>query len=158
MIPRFPVEIFVSPTLEECVCWEGRGGLGARPPCYHPRLRFPLPAIPWKSITSAVLSKTSPSALPRSGGFFEYDTKSERLTEVSRELEDPAIWNTPEKAQELGRERARLEQVVGTIDKVTGGLDEAGELLAMAVEEDDATTVAEVERDVQALDQHVKKL
>jgi peptide chain release factor 2 len=96
--------------------------------------------------------------VPRSGGFFEYDTKSERLTEVSRELEDPAIWNTPEKAQELGRERARLEQVVGTLDKVTGGLKDAGELLAMAVEEGDESTVGEVERDVQAIEQHVKKL
>ena len=31
--------------------------------------------------------------------------KSERLTEVLRELEDPAIWSNPERAQELGRER-----------------------------------------------------
>ena len=41
-----------------------------------------------------------------SGGTFEYAEKSDRLTEVLRELEDPTVWNDPEKAQELGRERA----------------------------------------------------
>lgn len=101
---------------------------------------------------------TSQSAVRRLGGFFEYDLKSERLTEVNRELEDPAIWNTPDKAQELGRERARLEQVVATLDRVSNGIKDAGELLAMAVEEDDESTAKEVERDVAVIDMDVKKL
>ncbi|RPH53182.1 MAG: peptide chain release factor 2 [Lysobacterales bacterium] len=100
----------------------------------------------------------SPSVPSSSGGFFEYDLKSERLTEVSRELEDPAIWNTPDKAQELGRERARLDQVVNTLDRISGGLKEAGELLDMAVEEDDESTAREVERDVGRIEQDVKTL
>ncbi len=112
----------------------------------------------WKSIRSAVLSKTSPSATRRYGGSFEYDLKSERLTEVTRELEDPAIWNTPDKAQELGRERARLEQVVATLDRVTGGLKDAGELLNLAVEENDESTAQSVERDLAALERDVKQL
>ncbi|MGH8175454.1 MAG: peptide chain release factor 2 [Steroidobacter sp.] len=91
-------------------------------------------------------------------GFFEYDLKSERLTEVNRELEDPAIWNTPDKAQELGRERARLDQVVSTLDRVSGGLKDAGELLEMAVEENDESTAAGVERDVARIEQDIKKL
>src|SRR6267154_5693814 len=92
------------------------------------------------------------------GGFFEYDNKSERLTEVSRELEDPKIWNTPEKAQELGRERAKLEQIVGTLDRIQAGLNEARELLDMAVAEDDIATAQEVERDVAAVERDVKNL
>jgi peptide chain release factor 2 len=84
--------------------------------------------------------------------------KSERLAEVNRELEDPAIWNTPDKAQELGRERARLDQVVNTLDRVSGGLKDAGELLDMAVEESDESTAVEVERDVERIEQEVKKL
>jgi len=98
------------------------------------------------------------SAARRFGGFFDYDVKSERLTEVNRELEDPAIWNTPDKAQELGRERARLEQVVATLDRVSNGLRDASELLSMAVEEDDESTANGVERDVAAIEQDVKKL
>ena len=114
--------------------------------------------VSWKSIPSVAPSKTSPSAAGRLGGFFDYDTKSERLAEVSRELEDPKIWNTPDRAQELGRERARLEQVVGTIDKVTNGLKDASELLEMAVAENEPSAVADVERDLAALDEYVKKL
>ncbi|NLG76480.1 MAG: peptide chain release factor 2 [Xanthomonadaceae bacterium] len=91
-------------------------------------------------------------------GFFEYDLKSERLAEVSRELEDPAIWDTPEKAQALGKERARLEQVVGTLDRIATGLKDADELLTLAFEEKDEATAREVERDILAIERDVKKL
>ncbi len=101
---------------------------------------------------------TWPSAARRSGGFFEYDLKSDRLAEVSRELEDPSIWSTPQRAQELGRERVRLERVVGTLDRVARALADAGELLQMAIEENDLSTVQEVERDVERTEQEVKKL
>ncbi len=102
--------------------------------------------------------KTSPSAVLRYGGFFEYDNKSERLTEVTRELEDPKIWDTPERAQELGRERAKLEQTVGTLDRIKAALADATELLDMAVAEHDESTVAGVERDVAAVDRDVRNL
>lgn len=94
----------------------------------------------------------------RYGGFFDYDTKSDRLAEVSRELEDPAIWNTPDKAQELGRERSRLEQVVGTLDGIRSGLKDTGELLDMIVAENDESMLNEVERDVARVEREVKQL
>ncbi len=93
-----------------------------------------------------------------SGGFFEYDTKSERLAEVSRELEDPAIWNTPDKAQELGRERARLEQVVAMLDRIRAALNEARDLLEMAVEENDESTAEGVARDLTRVETDLKQL
>jgi peptide chain release factor 2 len=94
----------------------------------------------------------------RYGGSFDYETKRERLDEVTRELEDPKIWDTPERAQELGRERARLEAVVGLLDKVTGSLRDAGELLDLAVEEGDESTAKELEGDVANIEREVKKL
>ncbi len=84
----------------------------------------------------------------RSGGIFDYDTKRDRLIEVSAELERNEVWNDPERAQNLGRERARLEEVVNTLDRVDAGLRDAGELLEMAEAEGDAKTLAEIERDV----------
>ena len=48
----------------------------------------------------------------------------------------------------MGQERAQLEQIVIVLDELSTGLNDAGELLSMAVEEDDADTVAEVERDI----------
>jgi peptide chain release factor 2 len=73
-------------------------------------------------------------------------------------LEDPKIWDTPERAQELGRERAKLEQTVSVLDRIQNGLNDAGELLDMAVEENDAAAIAEVERDVGAVERDVKNL
>ena len=48
-------------------------------------------------------------------GYLDYDAKAEKLVEVSRELEAPEIWNDPERAQALGKERAALQAVVKTI-------------------------------------------
>jgi peptide chain release factor 2 len=94
----------------------------------------------------------------RCGGSFEYDVKSERLAEVTRELEDPAIWNTPERAQELGRERARLEQVVGTLDQIRNGLKDAAELLELAVAENDVSTLQVLDGDIRNIERAVKQL
>lgn len=73
-------------------------------------------------------------------------------------LAEPDVWDDPDKAQELGRERSSLEGVVNTIDTLDQGIDDCQELLDMAVEEADADSVAEVETEVAALDQHLAKL
>ncbi len=84
-------------------------------------------------------------------GFLDYEGKKDRLEEVTRELEDPAVWDNPENAQQLGKERSTLEGVVGTIDELTSGVEDTRDLLDMAVEEDDEDTVAEVEADVESM-------
>ena len=84
-------------------------------------------------------------------GYLDYDGKKERLEEVERELEDPAVWNDPENAQKLGKERSTLEGVVKTVDELETGVVDARDLLDMAVEEDDEDTVAEVEEEVAGL-------
>ena len=75
-----------------------------------------------------------------------------------RELEDPDVWNKPEFAQELGRERARLEQVVNLLGSLDQQLLDANELLDLAAEEDDAATLAEVETDLGAFDKDLAQL
>ncbi len=58
----------------------------------------------------------------------------------------------------MGQERARLEQIVAGLDKLTTGLADGDELLAMAVEEDDEDTVNEVVADVSSLEKIVAGL
>nr|WP_228702843.1 peptide chain release factor 2 [Marinobacter gelidimuriae] len=91
-------------------------------------------------------------------GIFDYDQRSERLTEVERELEMPSVWENPERAQALGKERSDLELIVSTIDRLTSGLTDAEGLLEMAVEEDDEATVADIENDLAELDAKLEKL
>jgi len=102
-------------------------------------------------------SRAWPCYLP-SGGTFDLDSKNERLTEVVRELEEPEVWNNPERAQELGRERARLEEVVLTLNNMTRSLTDASELLEFAAEENDQETLDAVEEDLLALDADIAKL
>ena len=70
-----------------------------------------------------------------SGGIFDYADKKDRLAEVELELAEPAVWEDPERAQALGRERSSLETIVQTIDGLALGVSDAEELLAMAVAE-----------------------
>ncbi len=98
----------------------------------------------WKRIKSHLPSSRSKSAPQRCGGIFDYDAKRERLEEVNRELENPAVWSDAERAQSLGRERAELEGVVATLNRVEKSLDEAGELHDLAIEEQDEGTLKDV--------------
>jgi peptide chain release factor 2 len=80
------------------------------------------------------------------------------LTEVLRELEDPNVWNDPERAQKLGRERAALEAVVVTVEQLTSGLEDAADLLDMAVAEGDAEAVDAVAADLDCFEQRIGEL
>ena len=93
-----------------------------------------------------------------SGGIFDYENRKDRLAEVELELGEPDVWNKPEQAQELGRERASLELVVKTIEDLDSGVSDARELLGMAVEENDEDTVADVEAEMAALETQLAKL
>lgn len=61
------------------------------------------------------------------------------------------MWSEPERAQELGRERARLEKVISGIDALVSGADDARELLELAEADADEDTVNEVISDLDQL-------
>jgi peptide chain release factor 2 len=73
-------------------------------------------------------------------------------------LESPDIWNDPEQAQELGKERGQLETVVNTIKELNDGLGDAAELLEMAVEESDEETIDTVIADLNVFEVKVASL
>ncbi len=73
-------------------------------------------------------------------------------------LEDSDVWSDPARAQELGRERARLVGLIETLDDTARGLADAGELLELAAEEDDAGAFTGIETDVEVLERKVAAL
>ena len=102
--------------------------------------------------------KTSLSAPRCLGGIFDYDLKKERLTEVELDLAEPSVWENPERAQALGRERSSLEAVVKTIDTLETGVGDSRELLDMAVEENDESMVADVQAEIERLEKELAML
>ncbi len=82
------------------------------------------------------------------GATFDAATKRERLDEVLAELGQPDVWNEPDRAQELGKEKARLEATLEPLEQSLSGLDDAEELLELAADEQDDEVLAQIQADV----------
>ncbi len=52
------------------------------------------------------------NAIKHLGGIFDFDVKKSRLDQISKELEDPSIWNDQAKSQTLGKEKRELDFIV----------------------------------------------
>ncbi len=112
----------------------------------------------WNSARSGTQSGICRNAVRPSGGTFDFEGGQRRLEEVNRALENPDVWNDPAEAEALGKERARLEAVVGELIRLNQGLGDAAELLELADAEDDEATAAEIERDVSNFADIVERL
>ncbi|WP_143083310.1 peptide chain release factor 2 [Nitrosomonas communis] len=87
--------------------------------------------------------------------YLDFDNKKLRLTEVTRQAEDPAVWIDAQRAQELGREKKTLESVVLTLEAIDRQLQDADELLQIAKEENDEATLQSILSDVAQLEKEV---
>ena len=92
------------------------------------------------------------------GGIFDYDNRKERLTEVEMELADSKVWDDPDYAQKLGKERSSLETIVHTIDRLETGLADLGDIIELAEEEQDESLLAEVIDDLAKLNLELEGL
>ncbi len=84
--------------------------------------------------------------------------KAERLAVVAREMEDPKIWDDPQRAQALGKEKKELDGVVGTLVELDTGLNDSRELFELARGEGDDATLVAVKDDVARLEKIIADL
>ena len=68
------------------------------------------------------------------------------------------MWSDPARAQQLGKDKSALETVVDGLATALQALDDATELLELAVAEDDAATVDEVVTDLDGVEESVAAL
>ena len=106
----------------------------------------------------APASTTCARAPTRYGGIFDYPAKAERLRTVNASLEDPAVWNDPKKAQELGKEKKALDGVVIVLDEITQQLSDNAELYDMSREEGDEGALQSIDDDVSGIATTVQDL
>ncbi len=92
----------------------------------------------------------------RFGGIFDFESKQQRLEEVSQLLEDPNIWNDNDRSQKLGKERRELEGVVKSLVDIDTGIRDASELFEMAKDEDDEGTLLSLEADSLELEKQLE--
>jgi peptide chain release factor 2 len=69
--------------------------------------------------------------------FLDWDKAQRRLGELNAKVEDPSLWNDPKAAQDVMRERRRLEQAIGATQKIESELKDTVELIEMAEMEGD---------------------
>jgi peptide chain release factor 2 len=89
------------------------------------------------------------------GGIFDVERKKSRLEELSRILEDPAIWSDGKRAQELGREKKALETVVAALEDTAAQLRDSLELFELARSEHDEAALAAIEDDARTVESTV---
>lgn len=93
-----------------------------------------------------------------SGGIFDLDAKKERLEEVEGLLEDPSLWDDPEKASSLGKERQALSSVIERFAKLYQGIDDVLMLDELAREEGDEASAAEASSEADKLEEELSVL
>jgi len=92
------------------------------------------------------------------GGFFDFDTKQTRLNELTRLLEDPAIWNDSQRTQEIGREKKQLEDTIVTLESMEQQLNDARELFQIAKDESDDAALESIAGDVDDVEKAIANL
>ncbi len=97
-------------------------------------------------------SRISRRASKRFGGIFDFETRKHRLEEIELELSEPDVWNDPDRAQALGKERVTLEAIVSGLTKLEAGLADNAELSELAAGEDDAETLDAISADLARLE------
>ncbi|WP_395001191.1 peptide chain release factor 2 [Sphingomonas sp.] len=73
--------------------------------------------------------------------FLDWDRAHKRLGELNAMVEDPTLWDDPRAAQEVMRERRRLDEAIGATKKIETELTDIVELMEMAEAEGDTGLV-----------------
>lgn len=82
--------------------------------------------------------------------YLDVETKKERLEEVNLELENPEIWNNPELATKISKEKSVLDGIIDTINNLNTKLDDAAAMLELAQEADDESLLVDVQTELDA--------
>ncbi len=75
--------------------------------------------------------------------FLDWDRALRRLDELNARVEDQALWSDPKAAQEVMRERRRLDEAIGATRAIESELADTSELIEMAEAEGDTEMEAD---------------
>lgn len=82
----------------------------------------------------------------------DWDTAPHRLEEFDAMIEDPTLWDDPEKAQKLMRERQALMDAVATAKSIAQEMQDNIDMIELGEMEEDQEVITEAEEALQALE------
>jgi peptide chain release factor 2 len=89
--------------------------------------------------------------------FLDWDRALRRLDELNARVEDPSLWNDAKAAQEVMRERRRLDEAIGATKAIQQELDDTIELIEMAKAEGDEALIDDAVASLAALAERAEK-
>jgi peptide chain release factor 2 len=89
--------------------------------------------------------------------FLDWDRAQRRLEELNAKVEEPALWDDPKGAQEVMRERRRLEEAINATKTIERELSDTAELIEMAEAEGDDALVDEGVRSLAELAERAER-
>jgi len=90
-----------------------------------------------------LLPPTSSNPSDCSGGVFDWDVALRKLDELNARVEDPTLWDKPEDAQAVMRERTRLSGAVDAVHGLSKDLKDALDYAELADMEGDEALLEE---------------
>jgi peptide chain release factor 2 len=97
------------------------------------------------------------SALDLLRRFLDWDRALRRLDELNARVEDPSLWNDAKAAQEVMRERRRLDEAIGATRAIEQELNDTLELIEMAEAEGDESMIDDAVASLAALAERAEK-
>ncbi|MFZ5932183.1 MAG: peptide chain release factor 2 [Pseudomonadota bacterium] len=81
----------------------------------------------------------------------DWDRAQRRLEELNALVEDPRLWDNPQRAQDMMRERTRLESSITAIRRMQTDFDDTLGLIELGEAENDPGIIAEAENALRSL-------
>src|SRR6476659_9247894 len=92
------------------------------------------------------------------GGIFDIDAKQLRLQTIKDELALPDSWTQPEKTQQLGKERAQIEDTVEAMVALLKKLQDTLQLYELADSENDTDMLNSILQEAEDLTKEIENL
>jgi peptide chain release factor 2 len=89
--------------------------------------------------------------------FLDWDKALRRLDELNARVEDPDLWNDPKNAEEVMRERRRLDEAINAVNAIDQEKRDAIEFIDMGEAEDDGDIVKEGLESLAALTERAER-
>jgi peptide chain release factor 2 len=89
--------------------------------------------------------------------FLDWDRALKRLEDLNARVEDPTLWDDAKGAQEVMRERRRLDEAIGATRAIEKELADTAELMEMAEAEGDAGLVDDAVRSLADLAERAER-
>jgi peptide chain release factor 2 len=87
----------------------------------------------------------------------DWDTAAHRMEEFDAMSEDPKLWDNPEKAQKLMRERQMLADAIAGYTDLSQGLQDNIDMIELGEMEDDQEVIDDAEASIQKIQKEAAK-